>query len=89
MKKSRPATLLSVLCQPSAVEKIQEIIFAETSTFGIRYQEMDRKFLDRELVEVETPAGEQHLLPPAQARTQERQHGRHVPNPVFRFVGIG
>src|ERR1700688_2472404 len=28
MKKSRPATMLSVLCQPSAFEKIQEIIFA-------------------------------------------------------------
>jgi uncharacterized protein (DUF111 family) len=58
MKKSRPATMLSVLCQRAAVEQIQEIIFAETSTFGIRYQEMDRKTLDRELVEVETPAGQ-------------------------------
>jgi pyridinium-3,5-bisthiocarboxylic acid mononucleotide nickel chelatase len=57
MKKSRPATMLSVLCQPSAVEQIQEIIFAETSTFGIRYQEMSRKILDRELIEVETSAG--------------------------------
>jgi uncharacterized protein (TIGR00299 family) protein len=57
MKKGRPATMLSVLCQPSAVEPIQEIIFAETSTFGIRYQEMDRKILDRELVEVDTSAG--------------------------------
>jgi uncharacterized protein (TIGR00299 family) protein len=58
MKKSRPATMLSVLCQPSALEKIQEIIFAETSTFGIRYREMNRKTLDRELVEVKTPAGQ-------------------------------
>jgi pyridinium-3,5-bisthiocarboxylic acid mononucleotide nickel chelatase len=58
MKKSRPATMLSVLCHRSAVEQIQEIIFAETSTFGIRYQEMDRKTLDRELVEVETSVGQ-------------------------------
>src|ERR1700726_4278844 len=57
MKKSRPATMLSVLCQPSAFEKIQEIIFAETSTFGIRYQEMNRKTLEREVVEVKTAAG--------------------------------
>jgi uncharacterized protein (TIGR00299 family) protein len=57
MKKSRPATMLSVLCQPSAFEKIQEIVFAETSTFGIRYQEMNRKTLEREVVEVETAAG--------------------------------
>jgi len=58
MKKSRPATMLSVLCEPAALEKMQEIIFAETSTFGIRYREMNRKILDRELVAVETSAGQ-------------------------------
>jgi pyridinium-3,5-bisthiocarboxylic acid mononucleotide nickel chelatase len=58
MKKSRPATMLSVLCDPPALEKIQEIIFAETSTFGIRYREMNRKTLDREWVEVKTSAGQ-------------------------------
>jgi pyridinium-3,5-bisthiocarboxylic acid mononucleotide nickel chelatase len=57
MKKSRPATMLSVLCQPSAFEKMQDIIFAETSTFGIRYQEMNRKTLEREVVEVKTAVG--------------------------------
>jgi pyridinium-3,5-bisthiocarboxylic acid mononucleotide nickel chelatase len=57
MKKNRPATMLSVLCQPSALEKIQELIFAETSTFGIRFRELQRKTLDREIVEVKTPAG--------------------------------
>jgi uncharacterized protein (DUF111 family) len=57
MKKNRPATMLSVLCQPSALEKIQELIFAETSTFGIRFRELQRKTLDRELVEVKTAAG--------------------------------
>jgi uncharacterized protein (TIGR00299 family) protein len=57
MKKSRPATMLSVLCQPSAFEKMQDIIFAETSTFGIRYQEMKRKTLEREVVEVKTAVG--------------------------------
>jgi pyridinium-3,5-bisthiocarboxylic acid mononucleotide nickel chelatase len=40
------------------LEKIQEIIFAETSTFGIRYREMNRKTLDREWVEVKTSAGQ-------------------------------
>jgi pyridinium-3,5-bisthiocarboxylic acid mononucleotide nickel chelatase len=58
MKKSRPATMLSVLCDLPAFEKIQEIIFSETSTFGIRYQEMNRKTLDREWVEVKTSAGQ-------------------------------
>ena len=50
--------MLSVLCDPPAFEKIQEIIFAETSTFGIRYREMNRKTLDREWVEVKTSAGQ-------------------------------
>ena len=58
MKKSRPATMLSVLCDLPAFEKIQEIIFAETSTFGIRYQQMKRKTLDREWVKVKTSAGQ-------------------------------
>lgn len=58
MKKNRPATMLSVLCLPAAVGKIQEIIFSETSTFGIRSREMNRKTLDREIVEIRTPAGQ-------------------------------
>jgi uncharacterized protein (DUF111 family) len=58
MKKSRPATMLSVLCLPAAVEKMQEIIFAETSTFGIRSRELHRKTLDRKIVEVRTAAGQ-------------------------------
>jgi pyridinium-3,5-bisthiocarboxylic acid mononucleotide nickel chelatase len=57
MKKGRPATMLSALCEPEALEKLQEIIFAETSTFGIRYRELNRKTLDRESVEVATSAG--------------------------------
>jgi pyridinium-3,5-bisthiocarboxylic acid mononucleotide nickel chelatase len=61
MKKNRPATMLSVLCQPSILEKVQEILFTETSTFGIRYREMNRKILDRELVEVKTSAGLIHI----------------------------
>src|ERR1700736_1628821 len=43
MKKSRPATMLSVLCLPAAVEKMQESIFAESSTFGIILRELHRQ----------------------------------------------
>jgi pyridinium-3,5-bisthiocarboxylic acid mononucleotide nickel chelatase len=57
MKKGRPATMLSVLCKPEALEELQEIIFVETSTFGIRYRELNRKTLDRESIEVATSAG--------------------------------
>ena len=57
MKKNRPGTLLSVLCRPSDRQKIQEILFTETSTFGIRYRETDRVTLDREIVQVQTVFG--------------------------------
>jgi len=57
MKKNRPGTIITVLCRPNDREAMQEILFEETSTFGIRYQEMDRVTLEREMVQVETWAG--------------------------------
>jgi pyridinium-3,5-bisthiocarboxylic acid mononucleotide nickel chelatase len=57
MKKNRPGTMISVLCRPCDCRAMQEILFAETSTFGIRYQRIDRITLDREIVRVETTAG--------------------------------
>jgi pyridinium-3,5-bisthiocarboxylic acid mononucleotide nickel chelatase len=57
MKKNRPGILLSVLCQPSDRKKIQEVLFTETSTFGVRYREIQRTTLDREIVHVQTAFG--------------------------------
>ncbi len=57
MKKNRPGTLISVLCRTSDRHKIQELLFAETSTFGIRYREIDRVTLDRKVVQVQTDFG--------------------------------
>jgi uncharacterized protein (TIGR00299 family) protein len=57
MKKNRPGTLLSVLCRPSDRQKIQELMFTETSTFGIRYREIDRVTLQREVTQVQTEFG--------------------------------
>ncbi|MBV8352960.1 MAG: LarC family nickel insertion protein, partial [Verrucomicrobia bacterium] len=57
MKKNRPGILLSVLSRPADRQKIQELLFAETSTFGVRYREVDRVTLDREVVQVETNLG--------------------------------
>jgi pyridinium-3,5-bisthiocarboxylic acid mononucleotide nickel chelatase len=57
MKKGRLATMLSVLCEPAGLPAIEKILFTETSTFGLRYRELNRRVLDRELVEVETPVG--------------------------------
>jgi uncharacterized protein (TIGR00299 family) protein len=57
MKKNRPATLLSVLCRPTAVEELAEILFTETTTLGIRRQEIERICLPREVRAVDTPFG--------------------------------
>jgi uncharacterized protein (TIGR00299 family) protein len=71
MKKNRLGTLISVLCRPRDREVMQEILFAETSTFGIRYHRIDRVFLDREIVQVETSAGSIQIK-------VGRRHGRIV-----------
>ncbi len=57
-KKNRPAVLLSVLCHPQAAEQLTSIIFAETTTLGIRHQTMERICLSRDTVTVETAFGQ-------------------------------
>jgi uncharacterized protein (TIGR00299 family) protein len=57
MKKSRPGTLVTIIAPPDKREALSDIVFRETTTIGLRYSEMDRECLQRELVSVETPAG--------------------------------
>jgi uncharacterized protein (TIGR00299 family) protein len=57
MKKNRPGTLLTVVAPPALRGAIADIVFRETTTIGLRYYEVDRECLDRELVPVETPVG--------------------------------
>jgi len=57
MKKNRPAVKISVLVPPAKREAVSHILLTETSTFGIRFTEMDRIILDRQSIEVQTPYG--------------------------------
>ena len=57
MKKNRPATLLRVLCRPGDAEALEAILFAETSTLGVRRQSVTRHCLPRTIRTVETPYG--------------------------------
>ena len=57
MKKQRPGTLLTVLCKPGDRETFLEIIFSESTTFGIRETMTQRTILERRHEEVETPYG--------------------------------
>ncbi len=57
MKKNRPGTLMTVVARPDDREKLTEIVFRESTTIGVRYQEMRRDCLDREMVTVATSLG--------------------------------
>jgi uncharacterized protein (TIGR00299 family) protein len=57
MKKNRPGTLVTVLARPADREAISGVLFAETTTIGVRHQEMLRERLEREIRSLETPAG--------------------------------
>jgi pyridinium-3,5-bisthiocarboxylic acid mononucleotide nickel chelatase len=57
MKKGRPAIVLSVLATPAHREEIARVIFAETSTIGLRFHSVSRLKLHREIREVETRFG--------------------------------
>ncbi len=57
MIKSRPAFKLTVISDRSKLEKLCSIIFSETTSIGIRYYEVDRFKLKREIVNVDTRYG--------------------------------
>jgi uncharacterized protein (TIGR00299 family) protein len=61
MKKNRPGTLVTVLSTPEHREALAGILFAETTTIGVRYQEMLRERLEREVRAIETPVGVVHF----------------------------
>jgi uncharacterized protein (TIGR00299 family) protein len=57
MKKNRPGIVLSVLCRPQDEAALRALVFAETTTLGIRSQRVARHALPRSTVRVETPHG--------------------------------
>lgn len=90
MKKSRPAWQLSVLCHPADVEAAEQILFSETTTFGIRRHLCQRTKLQREFKTVETAYGairvklgrkgnEVYTISPEFADCQSAAQTHHVP----------
>lgn len=57
MKKNRPAYQLNIICSLEDTEKMEKIIFRETTTIGIRRQVLERSILDREIKTVSTSLG--------------------------------
>jgi len=57
MKKNRPGMLLTVVCAPDQLDAMAALIFAETTTIGMRHTLARRKTLTREFLEVQTEFG--------------------------------
>jgi len=58
MKKSRPGTLLTVIAMPDLRRPLSDIIFRETTTIGVRYHEVERDILKREIIAIDTALGQ-------------------------------
>ncbi|MCR5624062.1 MAG: nickel pincer cofactor biosynthesis protein LarC [Lachnospiraceae bacterium] len=61
MKKNRPAYLLSVIAKEQDVKTLEDIIFENTTTIGIRKLKMERRILPRKIVSVDTEIGKLDL----------------------------
>jgi uncharacterized protein (TIGR00299 family) protein len=57
MKKNRAGTLVRVIAKPEDREALAQLMFAETSTLGLRIYSAERRVKERHTVEVETPHG--------------------------------
>jgi pyridinium-3,5-bisthiocarboxylic acid mononucleotide nickel chelatase len=57
MKKGRPGQLLAVLCRPADVAGLEDLLFRETTTFGVRRHACQRTVLERGFETVSTPFG--------------------------------
>ncbi|MGA3206220.1 MAG: nickel pincer cofactor biosynthesis protein LarC [Syntrophales bacterium] len=57
MKKNRPGTLVSILITPDKLNEALSVVFAETTSLGVRFQRLTRRKLPRELITVETSFG--------------------------------
>lgn len=57
MKKTRPGTLIRVMCDPEDVDKMVRLIYKYTTTIGVRETKTRRYILDRKINAAETPYG--------------------------------
>ncbi|MGD0015532.1 MAG: nickel pincer cofactor biosynthesis protein LarC, partial [Bryobacteraceae bacterium] len=71
MKKGRPGVLLRVIARPEDQEALAQLVFAETSTLGLRVYPAERRVQARSIVEVSTPHGK--------VRVKVSADGRYAP----------
>lgn len=58
MKKNRPAYQVTVICRDEDADRMEDIIFEETTTIGIRKIKMERSILKRDIRTISTEFGE-------------------------------
>ena len=58
MKKNRPGTLLTILCEVDDADRVSDLILTHTTSFGVRIHEARRRKLTRTIVPVQTRFGE-------------------------------
>lgn len=57
MKKNRPGTMITVLADRTHAAALEELLFRETSTLGLRVREERRRCLERKIETASTPWG--------------------------------
>ena len=75
MKKNRPATKVEVLCPPEKKDTVVQRLFAETSTIGVRFQQVSRRVLTRAPATVRTRFGDLQV----KCITDEKGDKRYLP----------
>ncbi|CUX69448.1 hypothetical protein BN3590_03661 [Clostridium sp. C105KSO15] len=58
MKKNRPAYMLSLICREEEISRMEDILFIQTTTIGVRRYPVSRTILDRKKRKVTTEFGE-------------------------------
>ena len=71
MKKNRPAYMLQVICRPKDEEKMETVIFRETTSIGLRKYREERSILPREIITVTLPDGQEVRLKKCSHHGQE------------------
>lgn len=56
-KQNRPGILVTVLCEKKKLEEMIEVLFRETTTFGVRYWPVERRVLTRKFKMISSPYG--------------------------------
>ena len=61
MKKNRPGTMIQVMCVDEIKDMVIDRILSETTSLGIRYYDVQRRFLERQRIKINTEYGKLYV----------------------------